>query len=1181
MSAWTEAQRLAVEAEGGSILVSAAAGSGKTSVLVGRILRKITDPENPVDVDTLLVTTYTKAAAAELRARVREALSGALSENPGDRRLRRQRALLSRAPIGTIHAFCFKLLQEHCAELGVSPAARILDENERDVLRRSVAEETVAELYAEDHSGAIESLSRLLSIGADDRDFIAMVLSMHDFFTGHPFPARWQREAADNYRGEAAESIFADILFRRAKDRADYAADCFREAEALCRDPKMAAAYGPALRTGRELAGQVAAAAAGRQWDRCHALLRGEGLPPFRALRTDDAAGKAAVTALRNEGRDALAAIRDRMFLKPLAQFQGDLDYCGGKAEALFKVVDRFAGRYDAEKRERALLDFSDLEQLALRLLWREGEKGFEITPLAKALSERYSEILVDEYQDANEAQDMIFTALSRGGENLFMVGDVKQSIYEFRQARPQLFVDKKARFEAASGAFPKAIDLAHNFRSKPAVTDFVNRVCGELFHPSIGGLSYGEAEALVPAGQFADSRGEAQVYAVTAEGELSAAMAEAEFIAGKIAELCREAVVECREGETLSLRRVKPSDIAVLTRTRGGVAPVLARVLESRGVDTDSGQTGDLFDTREVAPVLCLLECIDNPQRDLSVVGAMLSPLFQFTPDDIAAIRLSYPRGRFILAAERAAAESERAKRFVSAVAEYRADAAAMSASALIRKILFRHNVLELTAAMPHGASRVQNLQQFLALASARERGGEDSLPEFLRFVAMLRERPGRRAEAAAVPGDAVHIMTVHKSKGLEFPICFVAGLGGRFHADRARAIASPDYGFACLRVDEERNLQHATVPFEALQLEAQRAAIAEELRILYVAMTRAKERLYLTAQVGKNAVFRGAPAPRPEAIAGAASPAQWLSMILSEREVIRVVPGARAEEARTEGQTASPRADSARPAEERIPAAPSAPSADEISETAFSAPAAPDPARVREIRRRIAFRYPHAALSALPAKVTVTELIHPASAALRDPDFATGGAAMSGTSRGTAAHLFLQHCDFAAASRDPRAELDRLAEIGVMSAAQRDAVSAEAVGALLSGDLGRRMLAADEVLREYPFLCELPAGDLGGLFEAAPDDEKVLLQGVIDCVAIERDGLLLVDYKTDRVSRADDLALRYGDQLRLYALAAARIFRLPEERIDCAIYSLHLRRAIGIPRSPRGAKAAPVTAP
>ena len=1151
MSEWTPEQRNAIFARGGSLLVSAAAGSGKTAVLVRRVIERITDPDHPVDADRLLVVTFTKAAAAEMNDRISAEISALLEKDPSNVRLQRQQILLSRAKIGTIDSFCSDLVRENFFKLGVSPDFRILDDGEMAVLRAEAVSDTLDEFYAR-ADPSFFSFVEEFSSGRDDARVAATVDLLYDFVRSHPFPRRWLGEKAALYdrKGPAGESVWGKAILASAAEAADYAASVARNALAsVAGDEQLSAAYSDAFRSDLASLLSFREAAAAGDWDLCARRCAFE----FQKLRPVRGRGDDPLKNAASDARKEIKAVAGKiasLFTGSQAQWDAELGRLAPHVRMLFRVTERFGEVLAQKKAERRAADFGDLEHWALRLLVRETAGGFERTPDAAELSARFEEIMVDEYQDTNEAQDMIFRALSRDETNLFLVGDVKQSIYRFRQAMPQIFLRRRAAlppYDPEKKNFPACVVLGRNFRSRSGVTGAVNFVFRQLMSRRAGELDYTGEEELVPGASYPPSTEPAasleiiDLSGTDLKKDSDMIRAESRRIAERIYSMTDGSFFVSDRGKR---RPAVYRDFCILLRSANRTAHEYARELSALGIPAWADTAGGFFAASEVGVAVSLLQAVDNPMQDIPLLAVMMSPVYGFTPDEMAEIRLHARSGRLYPAVAAAARDgSRRAADFLAELETFRTLAATMPSDRLIRALYDRTGLPDLVQAMPNGELRLANLRLLLSYAKKYESSGYNGLSGFIRFIGRLKKSRTDLSAASTISETAnvVRIMSIHHSKGLEFPVCILAGCSRGFHRERSDVLLHPELGPGIRLKDPATGARCSTAVREAVALELERDGMSEELRVLYVAMTRAKEKLVMmttlndAAKTLRTLASRLTPEPRiqPYVVRGASSISDWLLLCAlrhPDAGALRDLAGVSQAAAVPAEEPCEFRIVRPRPEGEPERAAERLPEAEA------------DPALLGRLERDLDFAYPYAGLNGVCAKVAASELaagkFAARYAATARPAF-LGESGLTPAERGTALHAFLQFADYRAAAERPETELARLEREGFLTPQQARAVDLAAVRRFFDSPIARRILSSPRMEREYRFSVEIPAGEIRAGLTGALAAEPVILQGAADCVFEEGGDLVIVDYKTDRERDPAALWARYREQLGWYRRA------------------------------------------
>ena len=1153
----TPSQRAAIETRGSTVLVSAGAGSGKTKVLTERLMGYLTDETHPADLDSFLIITFTRAAAGELRGRIMTELQNAIAADPGNRHLRRQSALCQRAQIGTIHGFCSSLLRENCHLLGLSPDFRVMEDEREATMKLSVLERVMEECYEKQDIPDFLTLADTVGVGRDDRRLCTLVLTLHSKMQGHARPEKWaarQVELLKKDRGDAGETPWGrEILDDLHRTALYWRKELDRILDEMSAEEKIAKAYAPSLSVTLSAVEELCRALE-QGWDCAHERR----LIPFPRLGVLRASPDPILSDRVKTRRDACKKAMERLaaaLSEPSEKLLRDMTLTAPAMTALLALVLRFDERYSAEKRRNALVDYADLEHLAARLLTDEAGQP---TELARRVSLRYTEIMVDEYQDVSQVQDAIFHAVSREGKNLFLVGDVKQSIYRFRLADPHIFTEKYRRFadwDKAAPGEPRRILLQENFRSRREILEGANCVFSLCMSRTLGDIDYDGDAALKYGAAYEGGAPVPELLLTARDGDEEddgpgRLHAEAELTAREIRRLMAEGtVVNGKNGP----RPLAYDDIALLLRSANAVGPVYRAALERWGIPVNAGQGGDFFRSLEISTVMSMLAVVDNPHQDIPLIAVLRAPCFGFSANELSAVRSADRDEDFYTALCRRAGEDEKCAAFLALLRELRSRAAELSACELCWEVLNRLDLPALCSAMSDGEQRRDNLMALLELAKRFEAGGYRGLH---RFVLWLRRLAEKGQDGSGGSGGGVQILSVHKSKGLEFPVVFLCDTARRFNRQDAMdtVLVHPELGLGPKRTDAERRIEYPTLARTAIRLRLERESLSEEMRLLYVAMTRPKERLFITAALRKpeeraeqlsHAVTRPM---EPEALSAASCLADWLICAAAAdggaHLKLRFCPPA-------ENDTA-----------------PIPPEAEVL----------PDEESLLELERRLSFRYAHAEAEALPSKVTATELkdrLEPDedAAALMPtrprrfalPDFSKASKPLTGAAGGTATHLALQYMDFSCTGsvEQIREEIGRLREQRFLSPREAEAVDCEALARLFASPLGARMLSAEKLHREFKFSLLCDAEELFG--KAA--GEELLLQGVVDCCLEEGDGLVLIDYKTDRVRTEDEIRQRtafYTPQLAAYAGALARIFGKPVK--ESILYFLRPGRTVPV---------------
>ncbi|MCI8423550.1 MAG: helicase-exonuclease AddAB subunit AddA [Lawsonibacter sp.] len=1182
----TDEQKRIVEDQSGELLVSAAAGSGKTRVLVERLLDRV-DREG-LDIDRFLVITYTKAAAAELRSRIAQELAERMAHRPGARHLRRQTALVYQAQISTIHAFCAALLRENGHLLDLDPDFRMCDEGEAKVLLLQTLEGVLDRRYEGlegDSSFAI--LADTLAVGRDDSRLSEIAADIFQRVQSHPDPVRWLEEQKRLWDLEGvtdlAQTSWGEVLLEDARRQAAGCRDRLELALALSgKDELLEQNYSPSILASLEGVEDFLRA---ESWDAAYACLpipfpaagrkrkRRQALPPMEEAQADQTGER--VKAIRSWCKKKL----DK--LAPLlggdsASLLEELSLSRPAVQALLDLVLDLQAAFSAEKRRRNLVDFSDLEHLAVRLLT---DAQGNPTPLAESWGARFHEVLVDEYQDTNQVQNAIFHAISQGGRRLFQVGDVKQSIYRFRLADPGIFLDKYRRYPDGEGALEGAARrriLSKNFRSRPQVLEGCNDLFRSVMSREFGEVDYTDDQALVPGKRFPVQEGP-DPYALELDcldlsflGEQQGEkedkdLLEARFAARRVSELLA-APLMVTEGERQ--RPLRPSDVMILMRSPSSVLHHYLRALGEEGIPWSALEGGDLLNTTEVNVALSILRIVDNPRQDVALIAALCSPVYGFSGDKLALLR-AQAEGDFYAALVRAAQEGDQeCQSFLEELAALRFGAGDRTCRQLIWYIYEKTNLLGIFGAMDGGAERQGNLLSLYAIAGALEKAGCRSLFQFLLRLDRMRSTGARLTVPGPSQGEeGVSILTIHRSKGLEKPVVLVCGLSRRMNRDdfQRPVLFHPQLGVGPKGLDRDRMIEYSTPARRAVARRMEREMMAEELRLLYVAMTRAQEKLILTLSLPEGGrvlerlgeVFSVPPSPM--VLESQQNVGQWIllhALARPEAGALRELAGL----SLTQGGKYGP------PWDIRWVKGLSLTQA-ESAQGRFAELTQDGPEELEALVKKLAWTYPHPSGASIPSKLTATQIkgrtldreaaeeaaVQPgARPPIRRPDFMLQERGLTPAQRGTAIHLAMQYIPLEGdhSPRGVRAQLDRLVEMGFLTRLQREAVDPRQISAFFTSPLGQAMTASPVCRREFKFSLLVPARDY---FPEGEFGEMVLLQGVVDVWFEDKGGLTVVDFKSDRISTGGELARsqEYRSQMMAYGRALSAILGRPVNRM------------------------------
>ena len=1230
---WTTAQQAAIDSRGQTLLLSAAAGSGKTAVLVERIIRRLLDSTVPLDITNLLVVTFTKVAAAEMRSRIGEALCRVL-EGEENLQAERQLALLPSANISTMHAFCQSVIHQYFYTIDLDPKFKIGGQDELDLLRQDVLEKLFLSYY-ETNSDFSPQFYRLIEMFASDRDdtgLMAIVERFYDFARSNPWPKQWLDEVQKAYC--IPKTATMDTLFwgTMVKEEIHFAlqeqGEIYDSLVSRLTMEEGPADYIDLFKAEQEM---IKAACGASNWEDLYKAIRAISfgrLPSKRAVSEIEKEQREIFRAARDIAKKTIKELQNKYFTVTGEEWLAGLRDLYPLVQGLVKIIGDFADAYQRAKQEKGCIDFSDLEHFCLRILLAPTATSDAIEPSVAALELRakFKEVLVDEYQDTNGVQELI-TSLVSEPDNRFMVGDVKQSVYRFRLADPTLFMNKYKAFSEEKTALRRRIDLSKNFRSDATILEAVNFVFGQIMTMKTAEMDYGDREKLYPGRVKPENRpdnwvgGAVEVHILDRkvgtsgeidseeQRELSAFEEEAQIITARLVDLKKAGLtVERKDGtaEALTWRHM-----VVLLRSPKSRLDSLLTAFRAAGVPAYAEQRGGYFAAVEVEVMWSLLQCIDNPEQDLAMAAVLRSPIVGLSAERLGALRLSgtdtlwqlLPAYTELLDKNE---EREKLEAFATHMEKWRTYARRHSVASLLRLLYEDTGYMEYASGMPGGAVRQANLQALYDRARAYETTDFRGLFRFLRFLEKMRNdgmdlAPGQVLSEGA---DVVRIMSIHKSKGLEFPVVVVANLGKSFSQQdqRSMALFHKKWGIGLKQHDPEWNLIYPSLAWHAIRHQLAMENKAEEERVLYVAMTRAKDKLILTGHSADLVADRERWRYRTDNHERMSD-----SQIINSRSYLDLIMNALAYHQDTiawanlgsggerkyvvggweitayGGQSVAVETPGRR--DERLLAV------EKGQQTGTTIP--------EWLPKQLQWQYPYAGAIIMAAKLSVTEvkrmaqsqlqqdadqelsthLIEPSKLDRRDgimkddafaqqPNFLQPADVenRTGADRGTALHRIMQYIDLQGdlSRAGLRQQLIELVAGGMLRDEELPQQAMQKIEAFFESSVGRRLVAADRNWRELPFGLLVPASQFT---EKTADSDEIFIQGVIDCLFAEPDGLVLVDYKSDRLTDEKQFLKRYAVQLQLYRQAAERIMALPIKEIY--IYSFNLGRTIRLDES------------
>ena len=1206
-----------------NILVSAAAGSGKTAVLVERIIQMICNETDKVDIDRLLVVTFTNAAAAEMRERVGKAIEEKLAEHPESVHLQRQSALIHNAQITTIDSFCLFLIRNHFNEIGLDPDFRVADSGEVKMLQKETVEELLEEAYAEHSEEFLQCVDYFCQNGSD-RNLEERILKMANFAQSFPWPKAWLEEHKKDYDvsfEEFENSPIGVYLLNFMRKMVEGFAEQYGEWIRICEMPNGPYMYGQLLEDEKEQLEKLLSVKTLREMEVAYGAVNFGKL----SSKKDDSVSKELREYISEERKDFKkkwnSAIGD-YFDVPYLGIDRQNETCSGPVKTLLSLCISFLQRLEEKKKEKKLLDFSDMEHYALDILGTVVDGKMVPSPVAMEYRQYFHEIMVDEYQDSNLVQESLLSVISGeeiGVYNRFMVGDIKQSIYRFRQARPELFLEKYLSYEDTG--LCRRIDLTQNYRSRYQVLDSVNQIFEKMMVSENGGVEYDEKARLNPGADYEEAEGyETECLLVHMEkADDKENCPEAKAVAQRIHELLGSLMVT--DKETKELRPMEYRDVVILVRKLDIWEDFFKPEFERQGIPVYVPSKSGYFAASEVQQVLQFLRMIDNPTVDISMFGVMKSIFGGFTLEEIATIRAGHKEESLYTILLKCAGEAgdsespetdaeeidfdkvnsdgrtieiskellEKIRNFLAMIRRYRKYTMYMTIREILQNIMEEFDYIQYVTALPAGGKRRANVEMLLTKASEFEKSSYFGLFHFVQYIEQLERLEVDYGEADILDefANVVKVMTIHKSKGLEFPVVFAVGLNRQFNfSDTTEAVLTDtDFGVAIDYVDTTLRVKNKTLRKMTLANKMKEDMLAEEMRVLYVALTRAKEKLILSGTLDKMKDVEMAKILQKKKLSyldfiSARCYLDFLKPILPSTDIV-----CREFES---GDLMGDEVQKEFAALEKRNA---------LREALKYANASD----LEELKTRFAYEYPHDNLKELYTKTTVSELKIAAMAGEDEeafhafeeapvvpyiPAFKREEETVTGTVRGNAYHKVMELMDFdkvygvlfpqfPETFAEFQAEMEQACKVHTLEQALKEqllsyvedgrlleeyyeAIRLEKVIHFLQTELSYRMWRADrknELYREQPFVLGIPAKRLR---EDFPEDEKVLIQGIIDAFFVEEDGIVLLDYKTDKIESLEALWKRYRTQIDYYTEALVRLMNKPVK--EGFLYSYNL---------------------
>ena len=1158
--AWTKEQEKAIYQKGDNILVAAAAGSGKTAVLVERIVNKIINEK--IDVDKLLVVTFTNAAATEMRERVLDAIYKKLEDNPDNLMLQKQIVLLNKSHISTIHAFCLEVIKNNFYKTNISPNFRLANTPEIELLKMEVLEEVFDNLYEEKNENFIKLIDTYCVYRSDD-NLKEIILKIYRYIQSMPYPEEWLEKQVEKFNldleQDFSKTVWGQLLIKEAKEDIEETINMLKNvAKKLQLEIDLNKWY---LIINDDISG-LEEIAEMENWDDFYIKMQDLKFKTWAQDRKIVSELKDNAKAVRDKVKAKIDDLKNKIFIYDSKQANNDIFAMYETLKEIKNVILKFISEYQKAKLQKNIIDFNDIEHLALQILVQKNEKGkYEPTEVAKEYQEMFEEIAIDEYQDSNEIQEEILKQISRGN-NIFMVGDVKQSIYKFRQAKPELFLQKYNTYDN------NKIQLFANFRSRKNILDLSNVIFENIMSEEFGSIDYNENEFLNVGQEYIATKektlGKAELHIIDASVEteevqdeiLENAEIEAKFVAKKIQELINGnyVVYDKKQG----YRKLQFKDIVILLRKTANVAPIYEKELENLEYPVFSDIGTNYFESIEIQTIMSLLKIISNPDNDIALVTVLRSPIGKFTDNELIEIRLENQNESFYNALLSSEKLKEKIDNFLELVEDFRTKQEYLKLDEFIWYIYEKTGYLNYVSLMKNGNLKAANLRMLFEKARDYEQGSFKGLYNFINFIDKV-TKGNTDMGAPKLIGEnenVIRIMSIHKSKGLEFPVVFLCGTGNQFNMLdlNDNILIHSELGLGPKYINYERRITYNTLAKEAIKYQIKKEIKEEEMRLLYVALTRSREKLIITGvdknlkksiqekeemlQISENKVTKAIAKKSKTYL-------EWIETVnLADKrmkDLIDVYEHIKNESLDTEQEEQK---------EKTI----------QIEERKIN----------KEINEILTWEYPEKELTKIEGKSSVSKLTKETEneeikVELKKPKFLEGELPLSKAEIGTTVHLVMQKLDFKQNYTIEKIEelLEELEQKGIIATKQKEAVPKQKILAFAQSQLFKEIGRAKKIYKEQPFYINIPVKEL---YESK-SNENILVQGIIDLYYItENEEIILVDYKTDYVpeNKASYLKEKYQSQLNLYKRALEQA--LGKKVTRAYIYSTYLNDSIEV---------------
>ena len=1172
---WSKNQLDAINATGGTILVSAAAGSGKTAVLVERIINKITNVKNNTNIDELLVVTFSNAAAAEIKERIAKKLDSLLLLQPYNKHLQNQQILLDSSHISTIHSFCQNLIRENFENLSIAPDFKIGQEIQINIFKHQAFYEIIDEFYK---NPLFNELLKITDTTYNIDKLFIIINNFYNFLQSLPFPFDWLNKNLLMYKtyskSDISDCYAAQVIFKYSLELLQQAKNILLKCKQLIEYEENNIDYINNFDQKLTVINSIISCVNITSWDKVFEILKDynvDSLP--RAKKSMDTELKQQIKNLHDKFKDIIKNLKTNYFPVNKKDFALDMEYTYNILKLITTIINNFVKKFNELKKAKNLLDFSDLEQLTIKLLLTYDGELCKKTNKATIISNNFKEIFIDEYQDTNLTQEYIFKAISKNETNLFMVGDSKQSIYRFRQAKPELFIEKSKKYNLYNNSnFPAKIILSQNFRSRKSVTSFVNFIFEQLMSSEIGEIIYDETQKLISSVNYPPNENDiTEIHILKTEDNLikeEAIYNEAEYIAKKIKQMVNNKHKITKNG---ILTDVTYGDFCILMRSPNEKIKFFIKAFNNLNIPLLTETNTNFFETKEISTIISFLKTINNPLDDISTISVMLSEIFNFSIDDILKLKQKYNTTYVFQALrEDAANNNTKSKQAYNTITYYKNLVNILPLSKLLQKIYDETDFYNIVRIYNNGKERQTNLDIFKNLVKDITENEENSLTEFISYINNLIEQKiyfQINNVKFTNNNNYVKIMSIHKSKGLEFPICILADTNSQINQIDVKSpiLLHPDIGFGINKFDKSKNVKYSTLPKNALKLEIEKNMLSEELRILYVALTRAKEKLIIIINnnnfnkrvihwnelLSINSTFeKKIP---PYLVKQVKCYEDFFILSLLRHPQLKVIENSITCHNLVNFPSIDIKIHTNDNLTNNCELQNNFNKANNTSKTNNNI--------INLIKKNIDYAYPYTDLTKIPSKLGVSDIVKKElnskyAFEKRPKIFYKNG--LTSAEKGNIIHKFMQFSDYNNAKNNINLECERLLKLEFISKEEYDNLDRKKLSDFFNSKLYHLIESSKKIHREVRFVYPIAIKQLS--YSVNNNKNNIIVQGVADCVIENEKEIIIIDYKTDKINNINELAEKYKSQLLIYQQALSKIFYKPSNK--AIIYSFCINK-------------------